>query len=118
MARKRRRRRSEERLGPQATAIVHDVLGQLATLQPCEHLADGSSDEAMWIASKPGNLLCLEFCWGAEQVLVSQYPCTACGQPAGPDSDGSVIIFKRDSTLALHFWLCSSCDSSGAVPGR
>jgi hypothetical protein len=94
-------------------SIINGVIGQLDALQPCEHLADGSSTEAVWIATEPYQLLC---CWGAAQVLATEHRCTACRQPAEQHQDGSTVVSEVDDTLALHFWMCSSCADSDGVP--
>jgi hypothetical protein len=113
-----RRHPREPKLGPRATAIIHGVLDRLAGLQPCEHLA-ASPDEAVWIAAQPDRLLCLEFCWGAAQVLATVHHCVECGRPAEQDQGGSVILFKWNRTLAMHFWMCSGCaDADGPDSGQ
>jgi hypothetical protein len=66
-------------MGPRGQAVVDGLLARVPGLEFCEHDSDGF---AMWIATRPGRLLC-GFCYQAAQVLAENVVCAACGQPAG-----------------------------------
>jgi hypothetical protein len=102
---RKRREPALPALGPRGQAIVGGLLARVDDLEFCEHDPDGF---ALWIATRPGNLLC-GFCYQAAQVLAENIRCTACGRPAGnPDTD-AVVVLKIADWLGAHFYLCQSC---------
>jgi hypothetical protein len=86
--------------------VVDGLLARAGDLEFCEHDRNGF---ALWIATRPGNLLC-GFCYQAAQVLAENIRCTACGRPAGnPDTDAVVVLKIAD-------WLART--STCASPAR
>ena len=105
MGYRKRSRRSLPAMGAKSQAMVEGLLARVPGLELCEHDPDGF---AMWIATRPGSLLC-KFCYQAAQVLAENVVSGACGQPAGdPDMDAMVMV-KVTDWLGAHFYLCRSC---------
>ena len=115
MSSRRGKRQSLPAMGPRGQAVADGLLARVPGLEFCEHDSDGF---AMWIATRPGRLLC-GFCYQAAQVLAENVVCAACGQPAGdPDKDAMVVV-KVTDWLGAHFYLCQSCtDLDMRLAGR
>jgi hypothetical protein len=105
MENRKRSRRSVPAMGSRGQAVVDRLLSRVSELEFCEHEQDGFS---MWIATRPGMLLC-SFCYQAAQVLAENILCAACAQSAGdPDTDAMVVVKVAD-WFGAHFCLCQSC---------
>jgi hypothetical protein len=98
-------RRSVPAMGTRAQAVIDALVMQVNELEFCEH---DPEDFSMWIATRPGMLLC-KFCYQAAQVLADSIVCAACGQPAGnPDTD-AIVVAKVTDWFGAHFYMCHSC---------
>lgn len=105
MSYRKRSRRSLPAMGPKGQAVVDGLLARVPGLEFCEHDPGGF---AMWIATRPGRLLC-KFCYQAAQVLAENVTCAACGQPAGDPGKDAIVVVKVTDWLGAHFYPCTSC---------
>jgi hypothetical protein len=87
-------------MGLRAQGVVDALLARVSELQFCEHDQDGFS---MWIATRPGMLLC-QFCYQAAQVLAR----TSSARPAG--------IRPQIRTPTRSWWSSSLTGSARTLP--
>jgi hypothetical protein len=91
-------------IGPRGQAVIDQLLAAVTELEFCEH---GREDFALWIAARPGMVLC-DFCYQTAQVL----PQTSGARRAG--SQPGIRARTRwwwpgSPWLDAHFSLCSWC---------
>jgi hypothetical protein len=86
MSNRQPRQPSRPAMGPQGQAVVDRLLAHVTELEFCEHDAEGF---AMWIATRPGRLLC-GFCYQAAQLLAGGR-----GRMSVPDVADLIVIAAR-----------------------
>jgi len=101
----RKRRAKGPPTGAIANAVIDRLLAKISQLEMCEHDQDGF---AMWIATRPGHLLC-SFCYQAAQVLADDICCAACSAPAGVAGRDAIVVTKISEEMGAHFYLCQAC---------
>jgi hypothetical protein len=111
---RKRSRPSSPAIGAKSQAVMEGLLARVPGLEFCEHDLDGF---AMWIATRPGSLLC-KFCYQAAQVLAENVTCASCGQPAGDPDKDAMVVAKVTDWLGAHFYLCTSCTDLDIRLGR
>ena len=107
------------RMGPRGTEIVNRVMGGLAALPVCPHLAAGAEDFEFWVSWLPDRLMCPACCTAAQEAAAGSDPgCSYCGSEVG--AAGVQIALKATGNVGMYFWLCGPCataDLPGSLPG-
>jgi hypothetical protein len=89
---------------PTGQAVLEWLISRISELEFCEHDPEGF---AMWISTRPGQLLC-RFCYQAAQVLAQDVRCPAFGQQAGDPDQDAIVLAKVTDWLGAHLYLCGS----------
>jgi hypothetical protein len=96
------------KMGPRGMAVINRVMGGLAVLPVCPHLAAGGQDFGFWVSWLPDRLMCGTCCASAQEAAEgSDAGCSYCGRLV--DATGMQLALKATGNVGMYFWLCGPC---------